>query len=343
MCANNSSENGYVLTEYEKCGVADKNISEVRFENCKQPLIPKNLFDLFQITSLNLSNLSIESLELECPDDTHLQYLAADGNQFTEISADFLKNCFKDTSKIDLSGNKIRTMTRFEGINANTSNIIVWSYRYFFGHYQSELLNLVHLNLSNNELTAIKPHFDSMPYLVELDVSYNRIENIDVDSFDNNQILAILDLSHNLIRQIHKNAFRKCMILEKLNLSYNNLHIIEPHTFFVQNLLKNLDLSYNNVTVLDGAIFADSMDQIKFISFEHNPVQTVHELAHSIYTVIVGVDFTQLQCLTTNSSVFDANHDDSVKINCTQSYFIPKPTLAPKPRSGFFGWLKNVL
>lgn len=76
-------------------------------------------------------------------------------------------------------------------------------------------------------------------------ISYNRIRNIEAGFFDNLTNLQKLDLSHNNL-SVLPILFQNNKNLKILDLSFNNIASIEDGFFTFLTNLRNLDLSYNS-------------------------------------------------------------------------------------------------
>ena len=83
-----------------------------------------------------------------------------------------------------------------------------------------QMTNIKRLNLSHNSISVIQ-HLDSLKQIIELDLSFNRIEKI---QNINMPLLTILDLKGNQIKRIEN--LKTLKKLERLNLSKNK--ITEP-------------------------------------------------------------------------------------------------------------------
>lgn len=137
-------------------------------------------------------------------------------------------------------------------------------------------LNLVELNLSSNKLTSVPDMRDLMSLralrldnnqigqitsssfagcccadtLLELDLSRNRIENIDADSFARLGNLVELNLSLNKLDYLPDSVFRPLKHVEKLSLAQNRIDEIDAAHLHGLVGLRELDLSRNKLNVI---------------------------------------------------------------------------------------------
>ncbi|HLP14007.1 MAG TPA: leucine-rich repeat domain-containing protein [Flavobacteriales bacterium] len=102
------------------------------------------------------------------------------------------------------------------------------------------------LNLSNNRIEEIPEWIDAYPNLYSLDLSYNKLTEANTAVF-NIHYLNYLDLSHNDLKTI--SPVFNCAMLEYLYLAENNLTEIPRNIAKLKNL-KELSLASNKLKVL---------------------------------------------------------------------------------------------
>ncbi|GJQ68855.1 hypothetical protein Trydic_g6055 [Trypoxylus dichotomus] len=105
---------------------------------------------------------------------------------------------------------------------------------------------LRHLDLSHNNLISLKGSFSS-DLLIELDVSYNKLDFIDYDFFANLRNLKILNLSHNNLQKLYAQIFQGLSQLKTIDLSYNRIINLPDDVFTPLTSLQNLNLGYNDL------------------------------------------------------------------------------------------------
>ena len=95
--------------------------------------------------------------------------------------------------------------------------------------------------------------------LETINLSYNRLREINECTFQKQERLKSLILSHNNIQNIDSNAFLQNRQLEVLHLGYNNLYesanVLDKHLFQNQFKLQVLDLEANYLTELNRCTF----------------------------------------------------------------------------------------
>ncbi|CBY33907.1 unnamed protein product [Oikopleura dioica] len=176
-------------------------------KNALRSLSKKQFTKMQKITRLHLARNEISRVShLNLANLTNLEYLDLSYNSISRI--DYLK------------GNKLFNL---------------------LGSPFSELQQLNHLDLAENELKIIPDVFRQNPGLMFLFLDRNRIEVIDENILDPLWRLATLTLSNNQINKIHDGAFKNLANFYYLNLSRNSLKI--PTTGLVNP--KNIGTSYD--------------------------------------------------------------------------------------------------
>lgn len=111
------------------------------------------------------------------------------------------------------------------------------------------LLDVVHLNLSNNSISKLLIATYLPPQLESLDLAYNKIEILSEKFFLHFNRLRTLSLAHNRIHSMW-NFFLGSSMLTELDLSHNqldkglNLIFPDDKNQSVRNLTVNLDLNF---------------------------------------------------------------------------------------------------
>lgn len=152
------------------------------------------------------------------PDIPFLQLLDLSSNKLT-ILPDNVFTSLSLLQKLDLSSNPIR---------ANFKELF---------HYAQ---NLKKLSLANAGITTI-PHLP-LPNLVHLNLSHNNIETINENSLQDLQRLKYLDLSYNQFVHVPFHVWFHVPLLKGLTFSFNPLKEITSDSFHGLQNLKNLEL-----------------------------------------------------------------------------------------------------
>lgn len=111
--------------------------------------------------------------------------------------------------------------------------------------------DLIELNLSHNNLTSIS-NLTSLSYLTELDLSFNRINDIKIDTFSNMSQLKILKLEQCGLKKISYGLFAHQQNLINLDISYNNLNSVDLNILSGLNELQTLYIDGNGLQTING-------------------------------------------------------------------------------------------
>ncbi|PRQ57894.1 putative leucine-rich repeat-containing, plant-type, leucine-rich repeat domain, L [Rosa chinensis] len=196
--------------------------------------IPNWIWSLSDLTYLNLSCNSLDSLEVPSNNLSYLEYLDLHSNQFhgqipifpslyRVYYLDFSRNYF--SSPIPSTIGDMLVNTGFLSLSSNNLNAIIPE-----SLCNSQFLQI--LDLSNNSLSGTVPRcLTTMSTLEVLNLRRNNLTN--VNEFSHNCSLATVDISGNQIQGQFLKSLVHCTQLEVLNLG-NNL-IAEPFPCFLRN------------------------------------------------------------------------------------------------------------
>lgn len=149
------------------------------------------------------------------------------------------------------------------------------------------VIRLERLNASHNELTNVKIFQQNASDLVELDLSFNQLKRIPMDTFNAVDHLIRLHLSHNAIHHIDGAAFAAAKNLEFLNLDGNRFWSIP--VLANNQRLKEMHLEDNPIlTFACSDLSTMSETSLYFawkwtLSFhgdgncQHKPMQVIHD------------------------------------------------------------------
>jgi Leucine-rich repeat (LRR) protein len=133
---------------------------------------------------------------------------------------------------------------------------------------QEAAKRIIVLNLLSNNIININPLIKNLTSLIELNLSQNKIAEIDLSKLTN---LLKLDLYYNKITG-HMN------LSTLTNLTFVNVADNDIESIFLNNCLKleHIDVSLNNLTTFDSSIF----NNLKYLDISFNNIQTLY-LHHS--------------------------------------------------------------
>ncbi|EGD73870.1 variable lymphocyte receptor A [Salpingoeca rosetta] len=147
------------------------------------------------------------------------------------------------------------------------------------------------------------------PSVVELDISHNSVQTVDVCFYDGclSQLIS-LDLSHNLLTEVPSPLFEVGKTITSLDLSHNFITVFEARTLLGLPITE-LDLSDNKISVIANYSFVYPAkvqvldlrsNNLKHLALEvfYNCTSLTHiYLADNLLDEIEGVEFQPLQHL----------------------------------------------
>ncbi|KAG7200166.1 hypothetical protein KM043_000601 [Ampulex compressa] len=227
-----------------------------------------------RLTSLYLRDRNIKEISPEffrkLP--LSLSHLYLEKNVIEEINGPYLANI----SAIFLDGNPLSSSS---GIYCKTLKL---------------------LSVSNCSFTRVFPNFfRGAPFLETVDLSYNRIETLDVDTFTYLGNLQKLSLGHNLLSTFPyklpalstlndlslsynkiDNLDRAVQFasLRRLNLRGNGITNIDRLTFSRLTLLEELDLAENYLTSLPSA-WMEATKSLRHLNLKFNRLESIEDMA----------------------------------------------------------------
>ncbi|ETN64579.1 GPCR class b orphan receptor 1 [Anopheles darlingi] len=167
---------------------------------------------------------------------------------------------------------------------------------------------LTYINLAFNRIAAIPRGFfrsDIHRNLVEIDLSFNHLEELPALTFDSLELIQIINLSSNKIRAVHKNAFHDLPYLTYVDLSYNELQNVSEGAFSFLPSLLSVDLVHNALTTLSLKVFRQATNATTpmRLNISGNAIETLDGDVNSLlYVYSLDASHNQLQ----DTSVFRA-------------------------------------
>lgn len=127
-------------------------------------------------------------------------------------------------------------------LGSNILTVSIFLLRYFFKKYHHCVFSRFKLfqNISRDV-------FGSMPHLQWLDLSNNRLFEVDYDTFKHTRKLQVINLSKNKISDVPMDLFRYTRDLRVVDMSHNFIRGLTEN-FFGGDGMELLDLSHNKFT-----------------------------------------------------------------------------------------------
>lgn len=129
---------------------------------------------------------------------------------------------------------------------------------------------LVQLDLSWNLIQEVQPNaFHQLAHLTQLNVSHNNLESLPDNLFSERNVLRSLLLAYNQFKSVPRDISDHLHHLETLDISNNHLKHLKETTFRHNRRLQNLNLAHNRLTLLPADVF-QSLTSLNYLSLEAN-------------------------------------------------------------------------
>lgn len=136
--------------------------------------------------------------------------------------------------------------------------------------------NLIELDLSWNIIQDVGPNaVRQLTLLKKLNISHNSIERLPSNLFDEGNSLIILSVAYNLLKTLPHGIFDSMKNLEILDLSNNHLSHVKETLFRQNTKLKNLNLSRNKLSTLPAQIF-HALTSLQYLYLEDNHLYSLN-------------------------------------------------------------------
>lgn len=188
-----------------------------------------------------------------------------------------------------------------------------------------EMNHLKFLNLSSNYLTKARlSNPKELPALREIDLSYNTIASITVDSKQNvYSNLEKLNLSHNYLVEISDSIFDGCPLLEILDISYNYVDTLSISTFEGIKKLTTLFLSHNRISDINHSLFR--FTELLTLDLSHNQIEHLRLYEFEKLTKLETIDLSSNLIKNIEQTIFkNMNFLTSVNLHTNKLTFINK-------------------
>ncbi|XP_071854061.1 uncharacterized protein [Apostichopus japonicus] len=172
------------------------------------------------------------------------------------------------------------------------------------------------LDLSINRLTELESNtFMSMLELRKLDLQKNQIARIASHAFEDLPVLTVIFLSDNALSDLSPSSFRGLPRLNKLFLKNNRLLQLDSRLLLSLYHLTTVVLTNNSIAALTGGVHTSASPRIVDLSYNniasfdcdwisHMANLTLFNLSHNVVETIVGCQ-SRLQILSLDHNRFD--------------------------------------
>lgn len=279
---------------------------KIQFQWCLIPYIPLNLFSkLKKAEKVEMNKAGLKRLDAKrFPEDSALKVLEMRYNNLTSIEYDLCSNARK-IKEVDFSYNQITDVDKmaFAGCWTSLQKIVLESNKIrsiSFGNVT--FLDLKYINLQLNKIVRLDCNSfptTRTPPVLDLDVSYNELENIDFNCdkyydelnvhVDQNNLESITFPASQMVtnlRQMSANQNQISSISIQMNMeelkwfSISANKLVDLSEISRCSVLETLDLSYNSIEYLDARSF-HKMSHIQQLNLEGNNISEIRRGAFS--------------------------------------------------------------
>lgn len=184
---------------------------------------------------------------------------------------------------------------------------------YFPFEIQEGLENLSWLSFDNNDFhILILSDIVSFPYIKYLNLEYNRIVDIVVNSDYQNVSLSLssLRIAYNFISSLRRGSFAYMPELRNLDLSYNRINNLTKHSFRNLPNLRYLSLAGNIIDSMETETFAN-LPKLEILELQGNNL--TYFSMRALYNVSnVDVTFT---LNVSRNCIYRVNDESTMSIN----------------------------
>lgn len=159
---------------------------------------------------------------------------------------------------------KYYNLEKKEKINLSYRNIKSIDYYIF-----NDLTSIKYINLSHNELELLSSIFHGLSNLVEIDLQYNQLKELDSKCFRGLANLECIKLQDNKLKSLHSDLFQGLRNLKSLFLNNNQIHELSSGLFSDCENLTNIRLQDNQLRSIDPYTFS-GLKNLKLINICNN-------------------------------------------------------------------------
>ena len=226
------------------------SLKELHCSRCAIAIIEKDAF--LQLTKLEVLRLNSNTISnIDGNIFAHLPNLRSLDLSNNDLITFEVKDGFPSLKLLDLSGNNMQAPPAFRPFSSRVTI----------------------LDLSRNNITEISSSMQCCPELINLNLAFNKIKNIDTYSFVSQGAMRTLNLSNNVIDRTELNSFFQTTLHRRLGtflLINDDLPVLLESLMYLdlsRNLIKKvgsiklftlkwIDLSWNQISYIDDWKFS---------------------------------------------------------------------------------------
>lgn len=259
------------------------DITGIVIENVdkKHPLVLTGMIfrqlGLHQITNVKISNSVIASISPLAFKGLHELYsVNLTGNSIQKIDPEIFAFNNK-LSLVDLSDNPLTIDPNTPFLNSSSIQeleIARCGLKYISKNALTKLTNLMYINLSGNKLQELdRAVFSKLRILEEVDVSENSLESIPEDLFMDNSEMTTLRVRGNPITSVIDVQIKELLTID---LSMAKISTIGPSMFNGMPLVSNLNLSGNGIRTIHNQAFHE-LTSLNYLDLSNNNLDLISD------------------------------------------------------------------
>lgn len=250
-------------------GIA-KSLKYANFTHNQIRAVEKETFvDFTSLIELDLSHNSIEVFELNLNNFESMEKLRLNNNKITKLDCKAFFNSTANGILVDVSMNHLKEIDFNCNITCGTWKLNIDENRLESLSLSSPLVkSLTSLSASRNNVNNFSVGVD-LANLKELKLANNNIKDISLLKCNS---LTILELSFNNIQRLQLDSFGNMSYLQYLDLNNNNLSRIDYGTFTHTPNLKVVNISHNRLSKFSFMLFP-KFDKLTEIHLNDNKLK----------------------------------------------------------------------
>ncbi|XP_034838488.1 protein artichoke [Maniola hyperantus] len=273
-------------------GLRDTEVLDLSYNNITK-LDGSHIGDLTKLGWCNAShNLLPDIPRGMFARNTVIKVVHLDNNKIKKLDTNsfkgmrFLRRLYLQDNEISEVGTGTFTaVTRIGTVDLARNKITKVSYQMFQAVKYAELINL-----AENNITFIDKQAFTDLYLAVVNISHNELSNIEPGAFQNCNNMTLLDLSHNKLKEINNKAFDENTYASEFQVSYNEF--TDLGQIPIQNMtgIKVLNASYNSITTIPKTAFP-KLYELHTVDISHN---NLSEIFNAVFQNLFSLRFLNL-------------------------------------------------
>uniref|UniRef100_A0A0K0DZJ9 LRRCT domain-containing protein n=1 Tax=Strongyloides stercoralis TaxID=6248 RepID=A0A0K0DZJ9_STRER len=257
------------------------NLQIINLANNKIEEINSFAFNfLLNVTEINLSGNQLKTVsENAFHNLPRLEKLNFAGNKISKIFERRIFRSVNNLVSLNLSHNNLKKfnakIVSFEPIGLKVLDLSSNKLQKIDIGYMKQSLIKIFLN-NNNLLTTDRKIFQDFCKLKFIDLSFNEILNVPMDSFFGSKLLEHVILSHNSISKLKASTFIDQQ-LSSLDVSWNMISDIEEGVF-KNNGIEYIDLSHNRLTEMPTKQLENVKKSLKYLNLQYNKIEYLSKI-----------------------------------------------------------------